>query len=318
MADKNETTTAVATVEPANLPAPTFGAQMQLRTLANAMEFAKVVMASGLAPKGMNPEGVVIAMQMGYEVGLSPMQAIQNIASINGRPAIWGDAQLALVRASGLLESYSQEIIGEPGTDGRGCRVGVKRVGSPACVEEFTVGDAKRAGLWGKQGPWTQYPQRMLLFRARGFILRDQFGDVLKGLRSAEEVMDEPREIDITAVATDRPADTAGARLSRKKAQAAEAAPVQAEAKVEPPPAAEPAEATGQPYALESVKGALEGAGLKPDVVEMWALGSGRLEKGQTLADLSDAVKQWIVEKPGVVAAAVKAWADAPQKGEQK
>jgi hypothetical protein len=60
------------------------------------------------------------------------------------------------------------------------------------------VADAKAAKLWGKSGPWTDYPRRMLKFRARGFVLRDVFGDVLKGLRTAEEVRDYPEERNIT------------------------------------------------------------------------------------------------------------------------
>ena len=61
--------------------------------------------------------------------------------------------------------------------------------------QAFSVADAKKAGLWGKQGPWTNYPDRMLLFRARGFILRDVFGDVLKGFKTTEELADIPRDI---------------------------------------------------------------------------------------------------------------------------
>jgi hypothetical protein len=38
----------------------------------------------------------------------------------------------------------------------------------------------------------------MLKFRARGFILRDQFGDVLKGLRTVEEARDIAPEINVT------------------------------------------------------------------------------------------------------------------------
>lgn len=44
--------------------------------------------------------------------------------------------------------------------------------------------------LWGKSGPWQQYPKRMLQMRARGFALRDKFADVLGGLISAEEARD--------------------------------------------------------------------------------------------------------------------------------
>jgi hypothetical protein len=42
----------------------------------------------------------------------------------------------------------------------------------------------------------------MLLFRARGFNLRDNFGDVLKGLRTVEELRDiQPEESDIVTTA---------------------------------------------------------------------------------------------------------------------
>ncbi|NIQ94514.1 MAG: hypothetical protein GWN87_10080, partial [Desulfuromonadales bacterium] len=46
---------------------------------------------------------------------------------------------------------------------------------------EFTVKDAKQAGLWGKAGSWQQYPKRMLQWRAVGLLARDVFPDVLGG-----------------------------------------------------------------------------------------------------------------------------------------
>ena len=54
----------------------------------------------------------------------------------------------------------------------------------------FSVQDARRAGLWGRPGPWSQYPQRMLQMRARAFALRDAFADVLGGLYLREELED--------------------------------------------------------------------------------------------------------------------------------
>jgi len=120
------------------------------------------------------------------------MAALQNVAVINGRPGIYGDAALALVRASGLLLSYSQEWSGK--ADERKAIVTVQRRDCPVQVTEFSVADAKKAGLWGKSGPWSQYSDRMLLFRARGFALRDNFGDVLKGFRTTEELEDIPAE----------------------------------------------------------------------------------------------------------------------------
>lgn len=180
-----------------------FGAQgVQLASLEEAYRFANAICASGFAPKGMEkPEAVLVAIQLGAEIGLTPMAALQNTAVINGRPAIYGDAALALVRASGLLVSYKEEEVGEAGADTQGYRVTAVRKGEQSAVETFTVSDAKRAKLWGKAGPWSDYPKRMLRFRARGYVLRDLFGDILKGLRTVEEVRDIPAEpVNVTPV----------------------------------------------------------------------------------------------------------------------
>lgn len=158
------------------------------RNFQEALEFGKLMASSDLVPKDYRgkPGNVLVAVQMGADVGLSPMQAVQNIACINGRPALWGDAMLAVVQAHpaccGVHETYDAE------TQTAICEV--ERKGRPMVSRTFSAEDAKRANLWGKQGPWTQYPQRMLQMRARGFALRDAFPDALRGLASAEEVED--------------------------------------------------------------------------------------------------------------------------------
>jgi len=196
MSTTHETDAAVVKATTANKSPITFGdSGVKLASLEDAYRFANAICASGFAPRGMEkPEAVLVAIQLGAEIGLSPMAALQNTAVINGRPAIYGDAALALVRGSGLLVSYKEEEIGEPGTDGHGYKVTAVREGDQTAIETFTTGDAKRAKLWGKSGPWTDYPKRMLRFRARGYVLRDLFGDVLKGLRTVEEVRDIPAE----------------------------------------------------------------------------------------------------------------------------
>jgi hypothetical protein len=70
-----------------------------------------------------------------------------------------------------------------------------KRKGRTPVTAKFSVEDAKRAGLWAKQGPWSAYPKRMLQMRARGFALRDAFPDVLKGMITAEEAIDEQEDL---------------------------------------------------------------------------------------------------------------------------
>jgi hypothetical protein len=161
------------------------------QTFEQALTFSQYLADSDLVPKDFKgrPGNCLIAIQWGAELGLKPMQAMQNLAIINGRPSLWGDAVIALVRGSPLCEYVIETDDGTTAT----CRV--KRRGEPAeQVRTFSMDDAKAAGLMGKAGPWTQYPKRMRQMRARAFALRDVFPDVLRGLPVAEEVMDTPTE----------------------------------------------------------------------------------------------------------------------------
>lgn len=163
-------------------------------TLSEAMEFSKLIANSDLAPKDFKgkPGNVLIAIQMGAEVGLAPMQAIQNIAVINGRPSLWGDAALAVVQAHQSYEWHKEKLEGEG--DAKVAVFEIKRKGHEAHVSKFSMADAKKAKLFGKEGPWQTYPDRMLQMRARGFGLRDKFADALRGLNIAEEAMDIPEQ----------------------------------------------------------------------------------------------------------------------------
>ncbi|WP_368641734.1 recombinase RecT [Castellaniella ginsengisoli] len=164
------------------------------QSLDEAMRFAEILSESTIVPKDFarNPGNILVAIQWGMELGLQPMQAMQNIAVINGRPALWGDAVIALVRSSPLCE-YIYES-----DDGSTATIRVKRRGEEEQIRTFSMEDAQKAGLQGKSGPWTQYPKRMRQMRARAFALRDVFPDVLRGMPIAEEVMDTPAERDIT------------------------------------------------------------------------------------------------------------------------
>lgn len=194
---------------------PTFS--LAPRDIKEALAFAEMLSKSNMVPKDFigNPGNILVAVQWGMELGLQPMQAMQNIAVINGRPSLWGDSVIALVKASPTCEYIIEEV----GDDSATCRV--KRRGEPEQERSFSTADAKAAGLLGKQGPWSQYRKRMLQMRARSWALRDVFPDVLRGMPIAEEVMDTEKEI-----------NPAPARRQTGK-QAAEAAKQQADAEVD-------------------------------------------------------------------------------------
>jgi hypothetical protein len=168
---------------------------LALQSFDDAFRFSKMVAASEFAPKDFKgkPESCLLAIQNGSEVGLSPMQSLQSIAVINGRPTIWGDSALALVQACPVCEYVREYMEGDGDNLTAVCEA--KRQGYPApTTVRFSVADAKKAGLWGKTGPWTQYPSRMLQLRARGFALRNAFADALRGLVTAEEAQDYPTQ----------------------------------------------------------------------------------------------------------------------------
>lgn len=164
---------------------------LSLTTMADALAFAEMVAQTEFAPKDFRgkPAACLMAIQHGSEIGLSKMQSLQSIAVVNGRPTIYGDAALAVCQSSAVCEWVTESV------DGDGDRMvatcSAQRRGYPAPITStFSVADAKAAGLWGKQGPWSQYPKRMLAMRARGFALRNAFADVLRGLVTAEEAQD--------------------------------------------------------------------------------------------------------------------------------
>lgn len=152
------------------------------------MEWAKIVSQSGMVPKSYtgNPGAVLVAVQMGAEIGLSPMASLQNIAVINGRPSLWGDAILAVIKTHPEFVEIVETL--DPETATATCKI--SRRGQPDVVHTFSMDDAKRAGLLGKDGPWQTNPKRMCQMRARGFAARDQFPDALRGIYSAEEAQD--------------------------------------------------------------------------------------------------------------------------------
>lgn len=147
--------------------------------MGEALQLATAVHESGLAPNSLkSPQAVLVAMLRGMEAGLPPLAALSHIAVIQGKPSLDGDAMLALVEQSGQLDAMK-----EHGND-KSATCWARRRGGREREFTFTIEDAKRAGLAGDN--WKRYPQRMLRYRALGFVMRDLFPDVLLGMSAAE------------------------------------------------------------------------------------------------------------------------------------
>lgn len=287
-------TTAIATTG-ASAPAPWF----QPRNIQEALDLAQDIARSGLAPSsfGNDANKIFVAMVHGAELGLNAMQALQGIAVINGRPAVWGTTLMALVdrarivkrRSAGCLPLSAVQKIRQGTWEGRTsangdlidalavrikdrleqleadkakldgsyqCGYAVFQVDDDIHVQLFDTVNAHRAGLLGKKGPWSDYPERMLRHRAVTYLARDTCSAALSGLAgqpTAEEVIDMDGVVDTTATDVTPPATVRQANMST----ATPGAP-------QPPPEAPPQDAKATATArLRAAAERLKGLPLK-------------------------------------------------------
>lgn len=179
---------------------------------------AQGVALSGLAPEALIKDkdekaaiaAVAITIMAGAELGLKPMAALRSFTVINGKPALYGDGLINVVRQSGRVAYLNTGCDDRDGQLVGYCEAKRSDTGESKRVE-FSQQDAIRAQLWEDKAqitrkrrdgtsytkendsPWFKYPQRMLAWRAAGYCLRELFGDVLGGIRDefeAREIQD--------------------------------------------------------------------------------------------------------------------------------
>ena len=167
---------------------------------------ATMLVKSGLLPRAINtPEKAIAIAIKGRELGIPMMQAFSHIHIIDGKPGSSSELILSLItrNCAGSVVDYIEK------TDKR-CEIEVKRPGRKPARFVFTIEDARRAELLGKDN-WKKYPGPMLVARAVAQAGRNYFADALMGMSHlAEELGAETDQdgqvIDIpTSVPTPRP-----------------------------------------------------------------------------------------------------------------
>ncbi len=191
------------------------------QTFEETWRVARAVFVAGLAPealvKGKDGDdaisAVAVSIMSGAELGLKPMVSLRSFTVINGKPALYGDGLINVVRQSGKVAYLRTGCDERSGQMVGWCEAKRSDTGEDKRVE-FSQDEAVRAGLWAtnptvrrkvwennqqvwKDVPndttWARYPQRMLAWRAAGYCLRELFGDVLGGIRDefeAREIAD--------------------------------------------------------------------------------------------------------------------------------
>lgn len=197
MNDTTQPSTAVAVVKPGPVNVMAGGAIRALipQSFDEAWRVANAAFVGGICPRDCTTaENAMVRVLHGLEVGLPPMQAIQSIAVINGRPTIWGDAAIALVIASGQSTKIKEWEELRDGVPTAVCMT-IRKGDTEPVERTWSQADEITAGLASKD-IHKAYPKRMRQMRARAFLLRDVYADILKGLGIREEVEDyqEPQQ----------------------------------------------------------------------------------------------------------------------------
>jgi hypothetical protein len=212
----DSTSSEVAIDESAGLPAVHHAAARALGGipyLGEYMRLAESISKTAMVPVALRnrPDEVLAVVMYGAELGIGPMQAMQQVNFIEGKPSMAPELMRALIRQAGHklnITSTRTEcvIVGERGDTGE--------VGET----DFTIDDAVDAGLCrivdgkvnarsqqGKKLPWETYTKDMLLARATSRIARMMFSDVIAGMSYTPE---EVASFTPTPAATPRPATT--------------------------------------------------------------------------------------------------------------
>lgn len=153
-----------------------------------AKRIAHTLACSTLVPDAYigRPNDCFVAINMGAELGMEPFQAIQSIAVIDGKPCLYGDGLIGVVRASPKCKWIQEEL----SEDGLTATCITQRDGDPKPISaSYSMDDAVKAGISHKPN-WKKHSKRMLQMRARAYCLRDAYPDLLKGLGVVEERQD--------------------------------------------------------------------------------------------------------------------------------
>jgi hypothetical protein len=161
-------------------------AQITLETqLAYATEIAK----SGLIPKDFQkrPENVLVAIEWGRELGLSPIASLNEIYVVHGSPSLSAKSMLTLARRAG----HRVRVTSEP--ESATCEI--VRADDPDFPHTvtYTLDDARRAGLMTNSG-WKNTPATMLRWRAVANAVRLACPEVLGGVSFLPEEVEEIRQ----------------------------------------------------------------------------------------------------------------------------
>lgn len=120
----------------------------------------QVLSQSGYFSDAKQAAQAAVKVMAGEEVGLGPVASMTGIHIVQGKVTLGANLIAALVRKHPdydyAVTEHTEQV----------CTIQFTYKGKPAGTSSFSMEDAKKAGLLGKTGPWSQHPRNMLFARA--------------------------------------------------------------------------------------------------------------------------------------------------------
>ena len=162
----------------------------------NAQRIAKSLASSTLVPQQFQGQqgyaNCLVALEIAGRMNLSPLQVMQNLHIIHGRPSWSSQFIIALINGCGRFEPLQYRVTGKG--DDLACQCVAKEISSETELEgpTVTMAMAKAEGWATKSGSkWRTMPDLMIRYRAAAMWGRLYIPDLLVGIsHSQEEVMD--------------------------------------------------------------------------------------------------------------------------------
>jgi hypothetical protein len=153
--------------------------------LRQAMEISKTLSTSGLMPRALvgKPQDILVIIIKGRELGLSMMQSISGISVIQGKAVMEAATMVGLCLSKRDVCEYFRLIT----SDDKVATYVTKRSGSEPVTLSFTIEEAKKANLLGKDN-WRNYPAAMLRARASSALARAVYPDLTAGIYDPDEI----------------------------------------------------------------------------------------------------------------------------------
>lgn len=164
-------------------------------------DLAGKIAGTNFVPKSLRgkPAEVAACILTGREIGIGPMEALQKVYVVDGKPTMSAELMRALVLRAGHEITY-------PALTDDKVTVAGRRRGSDKWTEvTWTLKDAQRVGLAGKD-TWKKHPRQMLSARATSELCRLLFPDALGGVTYTPDEVEEtePAPATVTVARTRR------------------------------------------------------------------------------------------------------------------